>query len=990
MQIYLEEALFDGRCPTSPFECNDGEVDHLPLQQQLLQTRSPTLPPGDKFERCSKVTDFFSLPLHRQAVELANALLRQFVFRVYKRRVPEIVPAFNNAFPRTTHTLTCKPLVRALLEEMGLIDEHSTTADDAEVEQSPLMHFQMRPQFSTESSATMEMENGDTLLEQLVRKALNQFHERHPGRYQLNSEDSSVDRSNSIIGNRTTMSRSYRGSRTIYERKNNMALPTSNSGLSSNSKVMSPHGSRETVTSALRSFFTEYRTEDEQVFIVAAALMCQHVTHPYLLPVSVPHAFEAVPGKDGNSTENALVMGVRNMISLDGSTHDANRDDAGKLSSELLALGDLLKGVQQDTVPWRALAALLGDTVSTVYAVAREQLLDSASSTVTSTQSSLTYNEASYHRNKFVMLTGGENRDVHESLGKERRRRLPSLLCLYLQFHLQRGASLEGGVNRRVSRIDREQIQLNTMSASMRESSSTHKLSPLLRSMAISGTTPVMHSLASSPSRIVSVQSIEKMTRIGKGSSGVLYAVPRLDTGELVAVKCIYITEHSRPHVENELSVLKRSIGIDNTNSSSNNNNNHHHLMDEKGNTTEKHAPNGAEGGESNNASEDARGVVRCYDMFAEGGCAYIVMELMDSGSLKDVMNRRPGCAFSEEECCAIAFQVLHGLRYLHDTVRQLHRDLKPHNILLNRAAGAAKLSDFGLSSHQLHSMGFYQCDTFVGTLAYMSPARVDADAAYGKESDFWSLGITLLEMALGKLPFTPTIFTIASFRTHPPRLPAALVNVTPRDNMSQGGDADDEHPVRNNTTVFSDAFRDFISALLPAERERDCTSPATLSDGEESLRSCACTYSEQRHGPTSYTGCDVDDDGVLPMTLNDGLVLPAVIKLPNWKPIDITSPMMHRDALQETPRSPRSPPEPHASCVRQHPPNETGGAAHWSGAAPTEEEKGEYEDDSVAEVTATALLLHPWLRGMTWEKSATVLSRISLEPPVPPARKTI
>lgn len=75
---------------------------------------------------------------------------------------------------------------------------------------------------------------------------------------------------------------------------------------------------------------------------------------------------------------------------------------------------------------------------------------------------------------------------------------------------------------------------------------------------------------------------------------------------------------------------------------------------------------------------------------------------------------------------------------------------MKPGNILLN-TRGEVKISDFGLSA-ELDSTK-EMCATFIGTHAYMSPERLSGKP-YSFASDIWSLGITLVECALGQYPY--------------------------------------------------------------------------------------------------------------------------------------------------------------------------------------------------------------------------------------------
>ena len=162
--------------------------------------------------------------------------------------------------------------------------------------------------------------------------------------------------------------------------------------------------------------------------------------------------------------------------------------------------------------------------------------------------------------------------------------------------------------------------------------------------------------------------------------------------------------------------------------------------------------------------------LITCYGVFYRSLTLYIVLELM-SGSLKSLISRKQ---LTENDICAVVFQALHGLRFLHEVRRQMHRDIKPHNILYRTSDGLVKLTDFGIASKKMESVNFGKFETQVGTLAYLSPKRVASESApYGPESDIWSFGVTVLELALGKLPFSPNPFSIGQLAQNPPRLPS-------------------------------------------------------------------------------------------------------------------------------------------------------------------------------------------------------------------------
>ena len=255
--------------------------------------------------------------------------------------------------------------------------------------------------------------------------------------------------------------------------------------------------------------------------------------------------------------------------------------------------------------------------------------------------------------------------------------------------------------------------------------------------------------------------------------------------------------------------------------------------------------------------------IVSFHDAFSnidEGGVA-IMMEYMDGGSLEDIV--QDGGCDDEATLASIARQGLTGLAFLHDCA-QLHRDLKPGNFLISKrgdckiadlgilrqldtealalpavalspsalsrglgraetdgpgglagsghdsaadssgggsgagsGAGSAALSDASGSSGL--EPGMPRAHTFVGTATFMSPERIDG-RPYSYAADIWSFGLSLLTVALGKLPID-----------------------------TQGGYWTILHSIRDDTPPqvpddgrFSAGFRDFVACMLvrsPGER---------------------------------------------------------------------------------------------------------------------------------------------------------------------------
>eukprot|EP00761_Pharyngomonas_kirbyi_P013192 gb/GECH01013219.1/.p1 GENE.gb/GECH01013219.1/~~gb/GECH01013219.1/.p1 ORF type:complete len:477 (+),score=114.80 gb/GECH01013219.1/:1-1431(+) len=145
--------------------------------------------------------------------------------------------------------------------------------------------------------------------------------------------------------------------------------------------------------------------------------------------------------------------------------------------------------------------------------------------------------------------------------------------------------------------------------------------------------------------------------------------------------------------------------------------------------------------------------IVKFYNAFCRNGNIYLVLEWMDMGSLRSVMNKvlRPDSSgFPEKILRSIAIQILKGLDYLHNERCIIHRDIKPENILINRK-GEVKLSDFGVSGEVTSAEDLRY--TFQGSYKYMSPERLNGEG-HSANCDIWSFGLLLAECAMKQYPF--------------------------------------------------------------------------------------------------------------------------------------------------------------------------------------------------------------------------------------------
>ncbi|KAK6175710.1 dual specificity mitogen-activated protein kinase kinase 1 [Patella vulgata] len=140
--------------------------------------------------------------------------------------------------------------------------------------------------------------------------------------------------------------------------------------------------------------------------------------------------------------------------------------------------------------------------------------------------------------------------------------------------------------------------------------------------------------------------------------------------------------------------------------------------------------------------------IVGFYGHFYSDGEISICMEYMDGGSL-DLILKNAG-RIPESILGVINIAVLKGLCYLREKHQIIHRDVKPSNILVN-SQGEIKICDFGVSGQLIDSMA----NSFVGTRSYMAPERLQG-THYSVQSDVWSLGLSLVEMAIGRYPIPP------------------------------------------------------------------------------------------------------------------------------------------------------------------------------------------------------------------------------------------
>ncbi len=140
--------------------------------------------------------------------------------------------------------------------------------------------------------------------------------------------------------------------------------------------------------------------------------------------------------------------------------------------------------------------------------------------------------------------------------------------------------------------------------------------------------------------------------------------------------------------------------------------------------------------------------IIVVHDVVEDGERPYIVMELVDGGSLADRI--AADGPVDAAEAARIGIALLGALRTAH-AAGVLHRDVKPSNVLVARD-GRVVLTDFGVAQVE-GTTTLTESGSFVGSPEYTAPERMSGTGT-GPESDLWSLGALLCAALSGESPF--------------------------------------------------------------------------------------------------------------------------------------------------------------------------------------------------------------------------------------------
>jgi len=228
-------------------------------------------------------------------------------------------------------------------------------------------------------------------------------------------------------------------------------------------------------------------------------------------------------------------------------------------------------------------------------------------------------------------------------------------------------------------------------------------------------------------------------------------------------------------------------------------------------------------------AQMDHPGIVSIYDLGRHDGSLFFVMPVVTGTSLRHLLRDH---SLSLGDVVDLGAQVADALDYSHGR-GVVHRDIKPENVMADRRSGQGlrvRVMDFGLARGATETR-LTKTGTFVGTIAYLSPEQVAADAPVDGRSDLYSLGTLLYECLAGEPPFSGEMQTLLYRIVHelPQPLRALGVDVSEElDAIILACLAKDPKKRPASASQLSESLRRYGSKLQESERVKSVALSST------------------------------------------------------------------------------------------------------------------------------------------------------------------
>ncbi len=219
--------------------------------------------------------------------------------------------------------------------------------------------------------------------------------------------------------------------------------------------------------------------------------------------------------------------------------------------------------------------------------------------------------------------------------------------------------------------------------------------------------------------------------------------------------------------------------------------------------------------------------IVSIYDVGHEENIYYIVMELVQGKTLKDIINEDG--ALPWKWTLNVSIQVASALEMAHKN-NIVHRDIKPHNIIITED-GIAKVTDFGIAKAVSNST-ITAFGTTIGSVHYFSPEHARGGYTDAK-SDLYSLGVVMYEMLTGRVPFdadTPVSIALKHMQEKP------------------------IEPIKLNPTIPYAVNKIIMKAMEKDPNERYQSATEMLKDLSMALKNPEGDFVEQKDFTNQYT----------------------------------------------------------------------------------------------------------------------------------------